>query len=109
MYLGSVCEFTTSKELFKKPLHPYTKSLLDAVPRISIKRDHSTEEVLEGEVPSAMNPPKGCPFHTRCKSCMDICKEVKPVPKEIEDNHFVACHIYQNIEDRINEEVVENV
>ena len=63
------------------------------MPRLRVG-EHSTELVLEGDVPSAMNPPKGCPFHTRCVKCMDICTEVKPVPTEKESGHIVACHLY---------------
>ena len=93
MYLGSMCEIAASKDLFRRPLHPYTESLLAAVPRLRVG-EHSTELVLEGDVPSAMNPPKGCPFHTRCAKCMDVCSEKKPVPREIEPGHIVACHLY---------------
>ena len=94
MYLGNVCELAESKELFHNPLHPYTDSLLAAVPRLKIGQEHSTESVLEGDVPSAMNPPKGCPFHTRCSKCMEICTQEKPPIVEQEPGHFVACHLY---------------
>ena len=94
MYLGNVCELAESKELFHNPLHPYTDSLLSAVPRLKIGQEHSTESVLEGDVPSAMNPPKGCPFHTRCSKCMEICTKEKPPIVEKEPGHFVACHLY---------------
>ena len=94
MYLGNMCELAESKELFKQPLHPYTASLLDSVPRLTLQEDRKEVEILEGEVPSAMNPPKGCPFHTRCRKCMEICKEVKPEYVEAMPNHFVACHLY---------------
>ena len=94
MYLGSVCELAESADLFHKPLHPYTESLLAAVPRPRVGKDHSTELVLEGEVPSAMNPPKGCPFHTRCSKCMEVCRQERPAVIEEEPGHFVACHLY---------------
>lgn len=94
MYLGSVCELSESKELFASPLHPYTLSLLASVPRPTVGDRSEEKDVIEGEVPSAVNPPKGCAFHTRCPKCMDICKKVKPVVKEAEPNHFVACHLY---------------
>lgn len=95
MYLGNVCELAPSKELFEHRLHPYTESLLDSVPRLTIKKDRQIKtDVLEGEVPSAINPPKGCPFHTRCKKCMEICKLTKPKYVEARPNHFVACHLY---------------
>lgn len=95
MYLGNVCELADSKELFHHPLHPYTESLLAAVPRLKIGQEHSTQSVLEGDVPSAMNPPKGCPFHTRCSKCMDICTQEKPPVVEKAPGHFVACHLYK--------------
>lgn len=94
MYLGSVCELADSKTLFHNPLHPYTQSLLAAVPRLRVDQEHSTESVLEGDVPSAMNPPKGCPFHTRCSQCMEICGREKPPVVEVEPGHFVACHLF---------------
>ena len=70
----------------------YTESLLASVPRLTLNQEHSTEFVLDGDVPSAMNPPKGCPFHTRCSKCMEICKKEKPPIVEKEPGHFVACH-----------------
>ena len=94
MYLGNVCELADSKTLFHNPLHPYTQSLLAAVPRLRVDQEHSTESVLEGDVPSAMNPPKGCPFHTRCSHCMEICGHEKPPVVEVEPGHFVACHLF---------------
>ena len=93
MYLGHVCELADSKELFQRSLHPYTTSLLAAVPRINVDADRSTESVLEGDVPSAMNPPKGCPFHTRCPQCMDICKTDVPPLIDCGGGHLVACHL----------------
>ena len=101
MYLGSVCEIADSQELFHHPMHPYTDSLLAAVPRMRVG-DHSTETVLEGEVPSAMNPPKGCPFHTRCTKCMEICKEKKPILTEMATGHLVACHLYDQKENPLH-------
>ena len=98
MYLGNVCELADSKELFKHRLHPYTESLLDSVPRLTLQEDRKKVEILEGEVPSAMNPPQGCPFHTRCKKCMEICKSEKPEYVEAMPNHFVACHLYKKEE-----------
>lgn len=94
MYLGNVCELADAKDLFRSPLHPYTESLLAAVPRLKVGQEHSTESVLEGEVPSAMHPPQGCPFHTRCSRCMEICTREKPPVAEKEPGHFVACHLY---------------
>ena len=94
MYLGNVCEVADSSDLFHEPLHPYTRSLLAVVPRLRVG-EHSTELVLDGDVPSAMHPPKGCPFHTRCANCMEICREKKPVPREVSSGHVVACHLYE--------------
>ena len=94
MYLGNVCELADSRSLFAKPLHPYTQSLLAAVPRMKVDQNTDEESVLQGEVPSPINPPSGCPFHTRCNKCMDICKRVKPKMIEAEPSHTVACHLY---------------
>lgn len=94
MYLGNLCELAPSKELFKTRLHPYTESLLDSVPRIKYTADKKSAPALEGEVPSPIQLPQGCPFHTRCLQCMEICKTVKPVYREVMPNHFVACHLY---------------
>ena len=94
MYLGNVCELAESAALFHNPLHPYTQSLLAAVPRLRVGEEHSTESVLEGGVPSAMNPPKGWPFHTRGSQCMEICGKERPPVVEAEPGHFVACHLF---------------
>ena len=94
MYLGNLCELSPSHALFDKPLHPYTRSLFDAVPRPAVRDGLDTSGVLEGEVPSAVNPPKGCPFHTRCPHCTDRCKTEKPSIREVAPGHLVACHLY---------------
>lgn len=93
MYLGRLVEITDADKLYEKPLHPYTKALLAAVPipDPEIKRDR---ELLTGDIPSPANPPKGCAFHTRCKECMDVCKTDRPELREIEPGHFAACHLY---------------
>ncbi|HBL84758.1 MAG: peptide ABC transporter substrate-binding protein [Clostridiales bacterium GWF2_38_85] len=93
MYLGNLVELAPKKELFKQPLHPYTKALLSAVPvpNPDIKMNRI---ILEGDIPSPANPPSGCKFHTRCKYCMEVCKKVAPPFKEIAPEHFVACHLY---------------
>lgn len=93
MYLGRLVEITTSGQLYDKPLHPYTKALLGAVPipDPTLKKDR---ELLTGDIPSPQNPPAGCAFHTRCKECMAICKTDRPQLKEIEPGHFAACHLY---------------
>ncbi|WP_373893337.1 ABC transporter ATP-binding protein [Virgibacillus sp. CBA3643] len=93
MYLGRMVELTTKDKLYEDPKHPYTQALLSAVPSPDpdITRDRV---ILEGDVPSPASPPAGCAFHTRCPYAMGICKEVRPAFEEIEDNHFVACHLY---------------
>lgn len=93
MYLGSLVEYGTKQRIFKNPLHPYTQALLSAapVPDPSAKMNRI---ILEGSIPSPANPPSGCKFHTRCRECMEICKTVPPVTKEIEPGHEVACHLY---------------
>lgn len=93
MYLGRLAEITDADKLYQNPLHPYTKALLAAVPipDPEIKRER---ELLTGDIPSPANPPQGCAFHTRCKECMAICSEVRPELREIEEGHFVACHLY---------------
>lgn len=93
MYLGSMVESGRKERIFNNPMHPYTKALLSAVPvpdpKVKMKRI-----ILKGDIPSPVNPPAGCKFHTRCPQCMEICKTVTPVYKEYEDGHKVACHLY---------------
>jgi oligopeptide transport system ATP-binding protein len=93
MYLGRLVEITEADKLYEKPLHPYTKALLAAVPipDPQVKRER---ELLTGDIPSPANPPKGCAFHTRCKECMEVCKTDRPELREIEPGHFAACHLY---------------
>jgi oligopeptide transport system ATP-binding protein len=93
MYLGSMVELAGSRKLYSNPLHPYTQTLLSAVPIPDPKVCREKKRiVLEGEIPSPINPPSGCRFHTRCPYAMDICKQQAPVWREIEPEHFVACH-----------------
>lgn len=96
MYLGSLVELGESYELNRHPIHPYTKTLLSAVPvpdpNISRTRQRI---VLEGDIPSPMNPPTGCRFHTRCPYAMDICKEQTPEFKEYDKDHWAACHLLE--------------
>ncbi len=91
MYLGNVMELATTEEIFENTKHPYTEALLSAIPTPDKKSEDMV--LLEGDIPSPIKPPKGCKFHTRCKYCMDICKEVEPELKEETPGHWVACHL----------------
>lgn len=93
MYLGKIVEEAPTDRLFASPLHPYTQALFSAVPHAG-KEAKRERIVLKGEIPSPLNPPSGCMFHTRCPFAMDICKKEIPVKKEMDDRHFVACHLY---------------
>jgi len=95
MYLGNLVEMASSADLFSHPLHPYTQALLSAIPipDPAIERNRS-RIVLKGEVPSPLNPPKGCVFCTRCPKAMDICRLVRPAAKEVAPGHTVSCHLY---------------
>ncbi len=93
MYLGSLVEVCDANELYKNPLHPYTQALLSAIPIPDPNVSRSRHRVvLEGEVPSPMNPPKGCKFHTRCPYARDICREARPETIEVGQGHTCACH-----------------
>jgi peptide/nickel transport system ATP-binding protein len=97
MYLGHIVELTTSSQLYKKPLHPYTQALLSAIPIPDPDVEDKRERIiLEGELPSPINPPSGCVFRTRCQHAMDVCAQVKPVWQEIDQDHYVACHLYND-------------
>ncbi|MFD1036836.1 ABC transporter ATP-binding protein [Virgibacillus byunsanensis] len=95
MYLGNLVELTESESLYDNPLHPYTQALLSAIPIPDPDIEESRERViLEGELPSPINPPSGCVFRTRCPMAMEVCFMKKPVWQEVEPNHYVACHLY---------------
>ncbi len=95
MYLGKIMELTTQEELYENPLHPYTQALLSAIPIPDpVVEEKRKRIILEGDVPSPANPPKGCNFNTRCPRVMDICHESEPEFKDIGGEHFVACHLY---------------
>ena len=91
MYLGTIVELAESQELFDHPRHPYTEALMNAIPTTDVETKRKIE-VLEGDIPSPVNPPKGCKFHTRCKYCTEICEHMDPPLVECSPNHFVACH-----------------
>lgn len=91
MYLGNMVELCETQELFDHPYHPYTEALLSAIPTTDV--DIQKEAIiLEGDIPSPINPPKGCKFHTRCRYCTEICEQVTPEFEEVAPGHFVACH-----------------
>jgi peptide/nickel transport system ATP-binding protein len=94
MYLGKIMEMGDAEAVVFEPLHPYTKALIEAVP-IPDPTAHRAETVIKGEIPSPVNPPSGCRFHTRCPSYIgDICRTKEPQLIEIGKKHFVACHLY---------------
>ena len=93
MYLGSMMEYAKTKDIFERPLHPYTEALFSAVP-VPDPDYKMNRIILKGDIPSPANPPSGCKFHTRCEKCMAICSKEAPVFREYEPGHFVACHLY---------------
>nr|WP_300090573.1 dipeptide ABC transporter ATP-binding protein [Sedimentibacter sp.] len=94
MYLGSLVEVASSKELYKNPVHPYTQALLSSIPIPDPDIAEASQRiVLEGDVPSPVNPPSGCKFRTRCKYASERCKEEDPKLRDIGGEHFVACHL----------------
>ena len=105
MYLGVMVELSDSDRIFKNPLHPYTKALLQAIPRTDVDKGQELQ-TIDGDIPSAVRPPKGCRFHTRCKYCMDICKQFEPELKEVEEGHFVACHL-MDVSEKTKQEAFE--
>nr|WP_188456652.1 oligopeptide/dipeptide ABC transporter ATP-binding protein [Virgibacillus oceani]GGG86110.1 putative oligopeptide transport ATP-binding protein YkfD [Virgibacillus oceani] len=97
MYLGNMVELTASEELYENPLHPYTQALLSAIPIPDPDIEETRERIiLQGELPSPINPPSGCVFRTRCPMAMEVCSMKKPVWQEVGQNHYVACHLYDD-------------
>jgi peptide/nickel transport system ATP-binding protein len=111
MYLGHIVELTASKQLYKKPLHPYTQALLSAIPIPDPDVEDQRERIiLQGELPSPIDPPSGCVFRTRCQHAMDICAQKKPVWQEIDKDHFVACHLYdEHLEGKDKQEMLVTI
>ena len=101
MYLGNMMEIGDTKDIFENPLHPYTQALFSAVP-VPDPDEKMNRIILKGDIPSPINPPKGCKFHTRCEKCMSVCKLRVPEFIEHSEGHRVACHLY-------NKEVMENL
>ncbi len=98
MYLGSMVEYGPKELIFNNTLHPYTKALFSAVP---VPNPHvkMNRVILKGDIPSPVNPPRGCKFHTRCDKCTKACEYITPEFKEVEPGHFCACHLYESEEE----------
>ena len=96
MYLGQLVEYAPTEKLYEHPMHPYTESLLSAVP-VADPEAQMERIPLEGEIPNPANPPSGCYFHTRCRYCTEKCRQEAPVYTEAEPDHFVACHRAQEL------------
>ena len=93
MFLGRICEVADKEELYENPLHPYTTFLMDAIPRPNPHLRDQQKKILAGEIPSPVNPPSGCYFHTRCPYATDICRREQPKMRDYGNGHFAACHI----------------
>ena len=93
MYLGEIAEIATTQELFSNPKHPYTQALLNSVPVPNPDKDLSLRVILKGDLPSSVNMPSGCKFHTRCPYVIDICTKINPEYTKISDNHTAKCHL----------------
>ena len=91
MYLGRIVEIADYAQLYEKRYHPYTEALMAAIPTTDVE-EHRELRILEGDIPSPVNPPQGCKFHTRCAHCTEICKHAVPEWREMAPGHFVACH-----------------
>lgn len=95
MYLGKIVEESLANKIFARPLHPYTQALVKAIP-LPDPRVQDLEVTLEGDVPSPINPPSGCRFHTRCSQVMESCSQKEPEYVEVEEGHWVACHLFND-------------
>ena len=96
MYLGKIVEITGKENLYENPLHPYTQALLSSIP-IPDAEAQPERVILEGDLPSPMDPPKGCRFHTRCRFARECCRKEEPVLREVEPGHSVACHFAKEL------------
>jgi len=91
MYLGNIVELSDTESLFRHSYHPYTEALLSAIPTTELE-DKRERILLDGDIPSPVNPPSGCKFHTRCRYCTEKCLAEEPEFKDLGKGHFVACH-----------------
>jgi oligopeptide/dipeptide ABC transporter ATP-binding protein len=109
MYLGKICEVAEASEFFENPKHPYTQMLLSSIPVVSEEEEAARPEkiVSTGEIPSPVNVPTGCSFHTRCPHVMDICKRVDPVMMELEPGHIARCHLFEQPAEIVNQAQAE--
>jgi peptide/nickel transport system ATP-binding protein len=103
MYLGKICEVAEASEFFKNPQHPYTQMLLSSIPVVSEEEEAAKPEkvISTGEIPSPVDVPPGCSFHTRCPYVMDICKQVDPVVVETQPDHIARCHLFEQPEEAL--------
>ena len=92
MYLGNLVEVSDTGELFENTMHPYTEALLSAIPTTDVNDRKKERILLEGDIPSPVNPPSGCKFHTRCRYCQEVCKQQEPEWTNVGNGHYVACH-----------------
>jgi len=92
MYLGHLCEIAPAERLYQQPAHPYTRALLNAIPRLDPEVSPSQSGLLLGELPSATEPPSGCRFHTRCPRAQSECAEIAPIMQSVAKGHLAACH-----------------
>ncbi|MFD1037308.1 ABC transporter ATP-binding protein [Virgibacillus byunsanensis] len=107
MYLGEIVEVAETEELFANPKHPYTQALISAVP-ISHPAEERERIILEGDVPSPVNPPPGCSFHTRCPFAMEVCRESAPQPTTFADGHTANCHLYTKKEEETKHVIINS-
>ena len=99
MYLGKMVEMADANEIYDHPMHPYSKSLLSAVPVPDPKIARANQRIiLEGDIPSPLNAPSGCPFRTRCRYATEQCAESMPAFREVKPGHFCACHNLENVD-----------